>query len=255
MASQERPVIKLASPSRWAVRADLDNTLLGASLMFAGAAVWGSAVAIRDQLPGRPLGLTVPLSVPAGVVAGLGGRRGRTVADAGRGHRRSGGCPVPHPEPAARCSLRDDRRRVHRRNFDRAGDSTARIMVAGHSTGDRVQRGRLGRTDRSGPATLCHSPNPERRQFYHEDPIAALRPARRTGPARGTPYPQPPGLSHRTGLLAGTTEVSRTTRGGTSSHTEHNVRSGAQPMTASAEPGAHATAGTRALSHVGSHAM
>ena len=72
MASQERPVIKRASPSRWAVRADLDNALLGASLMFAGAAVWGSAVAIRDQLPGRPLGLTVPLSVPAGVVAGWG---------------------------------------------------------------------------------------------------------------------------------------------------------------------------------------
>jgi hypothetical protein len=117
----------------------------------------------------------------------LGGRRGRTVADAGRGHRRSGGCPIPHPEPAARCPLRDDRRRVHRRNFDRAGDSAARIMVAGYSTGDRVQRGRLGRTDRSGPATLCHSPNPERRQFCHDDRIAALRPARRTGPLAARP--------------------------------------------------------------------
>jgi hypothetical protein len=72
MAFQERPVIKLASPGRWVVRADLDNALLGTSLVFAGAAVWGSAVAIRDQLPGRPLGITVPLSVPAGVVAGWG---------------------------------------------------------------------------------------------------------------------------------------------------------------------------------------
>jgi hypothetical protein len=72
MASQPRPVIKFASPGRWAVRADLDDALLGASLAFAGAAVWGSAAAIRDQLPGRPLGITVPLSVPAGLVAGWG---------------------------------------------------------------------------------------------------------------------------------------------------------------------------------------
>jgi hypothetical protein len=72
MASRERPVIKLASPARWAGRADMDDALLGASLVFAGAAVWGSAVAIRDYLPGRPLGITVPLSVPAGLVAGWG---------------------------------------------------------------------------------------------------------------------------------------------------------------------------------------
>ena len=72
MASRERPVIKLASPGRWAVWAGMDDALLGASLVFAGAAVWGSAVAIRDQLPGLPLGVTVPLSVPAGLVAGWG---------------------------------------------------------------------------------------------------------------------------------------------------------------------------------------
>jgi hypothetical protein len=72
MASQPRPDIKFASPGRWAARADLDDALLGASLLFAGAAVWGSAVAVRDQLPGRPLGITVPLSVPAGLVAGWG---------------------------------------------------------------------------------------------------------------------------------------------------------------------------------------
>ena len=72
MASQARPVIKFPSPGRWAVRADLDDALLGASLAFAGAAAWGSAVAIRDQLPGRPLGISVPLSVPAGLVVGWG---------------------------------------------------------------------------------------------------------------------------------------------------------------------------------------
>jgi hypothetical protein len=52
--------------------ADPDRALLGASLAFAGAAVLGSVVAIRDQLPGEPLGVSIPLSVPAGLLAGWG---------------------------------------------------------------------------------------------------------------------------------------------------------------------------------------
>jgi hypothetical protein len=54
------------------VRANPDRALLGASLAFAGAAGLGSVVAIRDQLPGQPLGVSIPLSVPAGVLAGWG---------------------------------------------------------------------------------------------------------------------------------------------------------------------------------------
>jgi len=54
------------------MRADPDGVLLGASLAFAGAAVLGSVVAVRDQLPGEPLGMGIPLSVPAGLVAGWG---------------------------------------------------------------------------------------------------------------------------------------------------------------------------------------
>ena len=54
------------------MRADPDRALLGASLAFAGAAVLGSVVAIRDQLPGEPLGVSIPLSVPAGLLAGWG---------------------------------------------------------------------------------------------------------------------------------------------------------------------------------------
>ena len=54
------------------MRANPDRALLSASLAFAGAAVLGSAVAIRDQLPGQPLGVSVPLSVPAGLLAGWG---------------------------------------------------------------------------------------------------------------------------------------------------------------------------------------
>ena len=49
-----------------------DRALLAASIAFAGAAGLGSAVAIRDRLPGEPLGIGIPLSVPAGLLAGWG---------------------------------------------------------------------------------------------------------------------------------------------------------------------------------------
>src|SRR5215472_348785 len=52
--------------------ADPDRVLLGASLAFAGAAVAGSVVAVRERLPGEPCGISVPLSVPAGLLAGWG---------------------------------------------------------------------------------------------------------------------------------------------------------------------------------------
>jgi hypothetical protein len=54
------------------VRRNPDRALLGASIAFAAAAVLGSVVAIRDQIPGEPFGLRVPLSVPAGLLAGWG---------------------------------------------------------------------------------------------------------------------------------------------------------------------------------------
>jgi len=54
------------------MRTDPDRVLLGAALAFAGATILGSVVAVRDQLPGQPLGLSVPLSVPAGLLAGWG---------------------------------------------------------------------------------------------------------------------------------------------------------------------------------------
>ena len=54
------------------VRSSPDGALLSASLAFAGAAGLGSAVAVRDQLPGQPFGVSIPLSVPAGLLAGWG---------------------------------------------------------------------------------------------------------------------------------------------------------------------------------------
>jgi len=54
------------------VRSCPDGALLAAALAFAGAAGLGSAVAVRDQLPGQPFGISVPVSVPAGLLAGWG---------------------------------------------------------------------------------------------------------------------------------------------------------------------------------------
>jgi hypothetical protein len=53
---------------------DRDGWWLRASAVaFAGTCAYTSVVAIRDRLPGRPLGLSVPLSVPVGVLVGWGG--------------------------------------------------------------------------------------------------------------------------------------------------------------------------------------
>jgi hypothetical protein len=49
-----------------------DGRLLAAALAYASAAGVGSAVAVREQLPGQPLGISVPLPVPAGLLAGWG---------------------------------------------------------------------------------------------------------------------------------------------------------------------------------------
>jgi hypothetical protein len=43
-----------------------------AAMVFAGAAGFGSIVALRHNIPGEPLGLTIPLSVPLGLLVGWG---------------------------------------------------------------------------------------------------------------------------------------------------------------------------------------
>ena len=78
--------------------ADPDRALLATSLAFAGAAVVSSAVAIREDLPGQPCGISVPLSVPAGLLAGWGA-----------------GVAAPWPMPAAAVivAARSQRTRPH----------------------------------------------------------------------------------------------------------------------------------------------
>jgi drug/metabolite transporter (DMT)-like permease len=51
---------------------DPDLALWGAAVGFACATAFTTAVAIRDDLPGRPLGIQVPLSVPTGILVGWG---------------------------------------------------------------------------------------------------------------------------------------------------------------------------------------
>jgi hypothetical protein len=114
---------------------------------------------------------------------------GRTCPREGIGAAQCAGKLIPRTEPAARCCPRDDRRRVHRGNLDRAGDSTARIVAAGYSPGDRVQYGRLGRADRGRARSTLPPPGPGRRQFCRDGRVAALWPARRIGPLVAAPYP------------------------------------------------------------------
>jgi drug/metabolite transporter (DMT)-like permease len=78
--------------------ADPDRALLATSLAFAGAAVLGSAVAIREDLPGQPCGISIPLSVPAGLLVGWGA-----------------GVAAPWPMPAAAviAAARSQRTRPH----------------------------------------------------------------------------------------------------------------------------------------------
>jgi len=54
------------------MRSGPDSALLAASLAFAGAAGLGSAVAVRDQLPGQPFSISVPVSIPVGLLVGWG---------------------------------------------------------------------------------------------------------------------------------------------------------------------------------------
>jgi hypothetical protein len=51
---------------------DAVKTLRSAAMIFAGAAGFGSMVAVRANVPGEPLGLTIPLSVPSGIAVGWG---------------------------------------------------------------------------------------------------------------------------------------------------------------------------------------
>ena len=72
--------------------ADADRALRRAALGFAFATGFTTAVAIREDLPGEPLGLRVPLSVPTGILVGWGDRGGGTLADA---RSRAGGHTPP----------------------------------------------------------------------------------------------------------------------------------------------------------------
>lgn len=49
-----------------------DRARQTAAMLFAGATVYGSVVAVRHDLPGRPLGVSLPISVRTAILAGWG---------------------------------------------------------------------------------------------------------------------------------------------------------------------------------------
>jgi len=51
---------------------DTSRALRLSAIAFACAVGFTTAVAVRDDLPGRPLGIGVPLSVPSGILIGWG---------------------------------------------------------------------------------------------------------------------------------------------------------------------------------------
>jgi hypothetical protein len=72
--------IRTADPARLTDVVDLvvgaviepDPALLAASAAFAGACGFGSAVALSQSLPGEPLGIRLPITVPRGLLMGWG---------------------------------------------------------------------------------------------------------------------------------------------------------------------------------------
>lgn len=83
---------------------DGDRALLAASVAFAGAAGIGSAVAVREQLPGQPLRVSIPLPVGAGLLAGWGAgvaapwpMPAAALAAAGWRHLKAGQASQPAP--------------------------------------------------------------------------------------------------------------------------------------------------------------
>jgi hypothetical protein len=139
------------------MRANPDRALLGASLRFAGAAVLGSVVAIRDQLPGQPLGVSIPLSVPAGLAAGW----GAAVA-------------APWPMPAAAVMTAATAR--HRTPTARPGAVCAAIGL-GCIVGTLIEP--VTRRPRScSPAPAWRLASTWRRQPLSSEPVPGIAPPR-----------------------------------------------------------------------------
>ena len=49
-----------------------DRVLVSAAAAYVAAAAFGSAVAMRQDIPGEPFGIAIPVSVPSGLLVGWG---------------------------------------------------------------------------------------------------------------------------------------------------------------------------------------
>ncbi len=113
------------------MNADPDLVLLATSLAFAGAAVVGSTVPIRGQLPGRPRRHQRPAVGPRRAAGRPESRRCGAVADACR-RCLHGGKVSAHPATrASRPRLRSNRHGLHPGHRDRTRHPSAARLVAG----------------------------------------------------------------------------------------------------------------------------
>ena len=117
-----------------------DRALLAAALGFAGATGYNSVVAIREQLPGEPLGIRIPLSVSTGILVGWGSAVAApwpmpvvALLAAGRRAGRHGGAG-----PALVCA--GSRRGRDRRDPHRAQHLQHEVLDSGDASGRRRAR-------------------------------------------------------------------------------------------------------------------
>ena len=106
--ASELPALERSSRSGHSLESmttDTGRALRSAAIAFACTVGFTTAVAVRDDLPGRPLGIGVPLSVPTGILVGWGA-----------------GVAAPWPMPVA--ALVASRRANQ-------GDSVAALVCAG----------------------------------------------------------------------------------------------------------------------------
>lgn len=72
LVSGSRPVGRSHRNGEVPISYDTGRVLRGAAIGYACTAGFTTAVAIRDDLPGQPLGIRIPLSVPTGILVGWG---------------------------------------------------------------------------------------------------------------------------------------------------------------------------------------
>ena len=157
-----------------------DRALLAAALGFAGATGYNSVVAIREQLPGEPLGIRIPLSVSTGILVGWGSAVAApwpmpvvALLAAGRRAGRHGAVG-----PALVCGGRRGR---DRRDPHRAQHLQREVLDSGDASGRR--RARRVMYHAGGRGYQPSETLPQDRRRVNQNPVDQLRATQRVAAA------------------------------------------------------------------------